>query len=312
MARDCSSNWPPAGSIAILGAAGQLGGWLCQQLGPVAWPLDLPDLDIANRAAVLRLLTDVKPAAIVNCAAYTAVDRAEREPEQCFAVNATAVEYLAEAATELDCPLVQISTDYVFGVAPMELRPWREDDTPQPIGVYAASKHVGERAAARAPKHLVVRTCGLYGHATLVDGARNFVEAILQNAERGEALRVVHDQVCSPSYARDVANAIRFLVAGDHSGTFHVTNAGATTWYDFARCIIELRGLSVPIEPISTAEYNAPAHRPQYSVLDTSKYASLGGPPMAGIRDAVADYLSWRSLAIAQRTPPTDGSTTAD
>ncbi len=298
MAHDCSSNLPPAGPIAILGAAGQLGSWLCQQLGPVAWPLDLPALDITDRAAVLRLFKDAKPAAIVNCAAYTVVDRAEREPELCFAVNATAVEHLAEAATELDCPLVQISTDYVFGVAPLELRSWREDDTPQPIGVYAASKHVGERAAASAPKHLVVRTCGLYGHATLVDGARNFVEAILQQAERGESLRVVQDQLCSPSYARDVANAIRFLLADGHSGTFHVTNAGATTWYDFACDILKLRGRSVPIEPISTAEYNAPAHRPAYSVLDTSKYAALGGPPMPTVMEALREYLDWRATAL--------------
>ncbi len=288
--------------IAVIGAAGQLGGWLRQLLGERARTFDLPELDITDHDAVLRVLLAARPAAIVNCAAYTNVDRAEAEPDVCFAVNATAVAHLAEAAAELDCPLVQVSTDYVFGNTPGDNPPpWRETDVPAPRGVYAESKRAGELAALRAPKHLVVRTCGLYGHTTLVDQARNFVEAILRKAERGESLRVVDDQVCSPSYARDVAEAICWLLDVEITGIIHVTNAGATNWYEFAREILALRGLSVPIEAISTAEYNAPAPRPAYSVLDGARYASLRGAAMPRIHAALRAYLTWRSRALEKR-----------
>jgi dTDP-4-dehydrorhamnose reductase len=281
--------------IAVIGAAGQLGGWLCQLLGDRARPFDLPGLDITDRDAVLRMLLAMRPAAVVNCAAYTNVDRAEHESDICFAVNATAVKYLAEAAAELDCPLVQISTDYVFGNTPGDNpRPWRETDVPEPRGVYAESKRAGELAALRAPRHIVLRTCGLYGHPTLVNQGRNFVEAILRKAERGESLRVVRDQVCSPSFARDVAETIVWLLDAEFTGTVHVTNAGATSWYEFARSILALRGLSVPIEAISTAEYNAPAPRPAYSALDGAKYASLRGAAMPSIQNALGAYLTWR------------------
>jgi len=288
--------------IAVIGAAGQLGGWLCQLLGERARPFDLPELDITDRGAVLRVLLAARPAAIVNCAAYTNVDRAEAESDVCFAVNATAVGHLAEAAAELDCLLVQISTDYVFGNALGDnSRPWRETDVPAPRGVYAESKRAGELAAFRAPQHIVVRTCGLYGHPTLVDQAKNFVEAILRKAERGESLRVVNNQVCSPSFVGDVADAICWLLEAEFTGIVHVTNAGATNWYDFAREILALRGLSVPIEAISTEEFNAPAPRPAYSVLDGAKYALLRGAAMPSIYAALQAYLSWREHELERR-----------
>ena len=145
--------------IAIIGAAGQLGGWLCQLLGERARAFDLPEMDITDREALLRVLLAARPVAIVNCAAYTNVDRAEAGPDVCFGVNATAVDHLAEAAEELDCPLVQVSTDYVFGNTPGDNpRPWREADVPAPRGVYAESKRAGELAALRTPRHLLVTT----------------------------------------------------------------------------------------------------------------------------------------------------------
>lgn len=282
--------------IAVIGAAGQLGSWICALLGKRAWGLDLPELDITDFAAVNRVFRTEPLAAIVNCAAYTAVDRAEREPEFCRAVNALAVEHLAAVATELDCLLVQISTDYVFGSPPHEPRPWRETDEPDPHGVYAESKLAGEQAARIAPRHLIVRTCGLYGHASPDAPARSFVEAILARASRGEPLRVVNDQRCSPSFAKHVAAAIVYLLDAGQQGLFHVTNTGETTWYDFAQAIVELTGSTSALSAISTAEHGAAAPRPDYSVLDGSKYSTTGGPAMPGVREALAEYLALRGI----------------
>jgi dTDP-4-dehydrorhamnose reductase len=289
------------GVIAIVGASGQLGSWIGEQLGDRAWPLDLPELDITDRDATLRLLLCGRPTAIINCAAFTAVDRAEREPDTCFAVNATAVEHLVEAANVLDCAFVQVSTDYVFGVAPFEPRPWRETDVPTPVGIYAASKYAGELAAMQARRHLIVRTCGLYGHATRSAESRNFVEAILAKAERGEPLRVVDDQRCSPSYARDVAAAVIRLLDLNQRGFFHVTNAGETSWFEFAQTILELTAYQCSLTAISTAEYDAAAPRPAYSVLDGSKYEQAAGRPMRGLREALADYLRRRGILTVDK-----------
>jgi dTDP-4-dehydrorhamnose reductase len=282
--------------IAVVGAAGQLGSWLCELLGERAWALDLPEMDITDRAAVNRVFRAQWPAAIVNCAAYTAVDRAERESEVCRDVNALAVLHLAAVAAELDCPLVQISTDYVFGAPQIEPRPWRETDQPDPRGVYAESKFAGEQAAKGAPRHLVVRTCGLYGHASPDAPARSFVEAILARAARGEPLRVVADQRCSPSFAKHVAAAIIYLLDAGQQGLFHVTNTGEISWHDFAQAIVELTGSTSTLRAISTAEYGAAAPRPADSVLDGSKYAATGGPAMPGVREALAEYLALRGI----------------
>ncbi len=291
-----------ASRLAVVGAAGQLGSWLCRLLGERAWGLDLPELDITDRGAVERTLLDGPPAAIINCAAYTAVDRAEREPELCREVNAVAVEQLAAVATTLACPLVQISTDYVFGAAPAVERPWREGDIPEPRGVYAESKLAGEQAAAQAARHLIVRTCGLYGHAEDAAKGRSFVEAILAKAARGEPLRVVDDQRCSPSYARDVAVAALRLLEADQQGVFHVTNAGETTWFEFAQLILNKTGYRSPLTAISTAQYGAAAPRPRYSVLDCTKYRRATGESLPGVGEGLADYLRWRGILTSSRS----------
>jgi dTDP-4-dehydrorhamnose reductase len=341
--------------ILVTGAAGQLGRELCRQLGPAAVPIDVDTLDLTDGPAVLATMDRLAPGAVINCAAYTQVDRAQREPERCRAVNATAVEHLARACRRLDIPLMQISTDYVFGGPGDAPRPWRETDPAEPQGVYAASKLEGEQAAATAPKHLIVRTCGLYARPAHA-GAQNFVTTILRLAASRPVLRVVNDQHCTPSYVPHVARAFLFLLGvslsppaekgsllpapssplvppsppaplprgergvgekGDSPhlperpsgcfaqmgtvpffpaawGTYHVTNAGATTWYEFAREIVRLAGLSVPVEPISTAEFAAAAPRPAYSVLDTTAYQRLGGPPLPDWRTALAEYFAER------------------
>ncbi len=286
--------------VAVTGAKGQLGRELCRVLGDRAAALDIDSLDLTDRQAVLDRLLEIHPELIINCAAYTQVDKAESEPEFARAVNAGAVENLVEVCRRLDCPLVQVSTDYVFEGGRRkaeggESRPWAEEDLPEPpIGVYARTKLEGESAAAKWEKHVIVRTCGLYARQS-DENAKNFVKTILRLVDTRPELRVVNDQYCAPSYVPHVARAILFLAGVDRSrpapwGTYHVTNRGATTWHGFAAEIVRLAGMNVPIVPITTAEFAAPAPRPIYSVLDTSKYHSLRGPEMPNWKDGLKEY----------------------
>jgi dTDP-4-dehydrorhamnose reductase len=286
--------------IAVTGAYGQLGGELCRQLGPEAIPLDIDTLDLTDGQAVVDRMLALKPSAVIHCAAYTQVDKAEAEPEKCRAVNATAVEHLAAACERLDCPLLQISTDYVFGAETSPGRPWREEDPTCPRGVYARTKHEGELAAARYAKHWIVRTCGLYARPTDEKGV-NFVRTMLRLGSQRPELRIVADQHCTPTYVPHLAKAIIFMVGGSKGrtvpwGTYHVTNTGETTWFDFASEIFRLADMTVKLTRITTAEYGAPAARPSYSVLDTTAYHRLGGPAMADWKSALREYfLEWKN-----------------
>jgi len=287
-------------TIAVTGAYGQLGGELCRRLGPAAIPLDIDTLDLTDGPATVERMAALKPEAIINCAAYTLVDKAESEPEKCRAVNAAAVEHLARACGRLDCPLVQISTDYVFGGVPSAPRPWREDDPCQPQGVYARTKLEGEQAAAKLPKHLIVRTCGLYARPS-DPRAANFVKTMLRLGAARHELRIVDDQRCTPTFVPHLARAILFLLGTGGKpapwGAYHATNTGEATWREFATEIFRQAGMQVDIRPITTAEYGAPAARPSYSVLDTSAYHRLGGPEMPDWRAALGEFfVEWKQL----------------
>ena len=284
-------------TIVVTGSEGQLGSELCRQLGGEAMGLDLPQFDLIDRDRVVRTLTEIAPRVVINAAAFTLVDRAEEEAERCRAVNARGVAHLVEACRTLDCLLVQISTDYVFGGDPARRVPYREDDEPRPRGVYARTKLEGERCAAEWKKHLIVRTCGLYGRPG-PRSAGNFVETMLGLAARRSRIRVVRDQHCTPSYVPHVARAIRFLLGTRVHGTYHVANRGETTWYEFAREIFRRSGLEVELEPITTSQYGARAPRPRYSVLDTGKYDALPGRPvLPPWQSALAEYLAARREA---------------
>ncbi|MCC6125653.1 MAG: dTDP-4-dehydrorhamnose reductase [Pirellulales bacterium] len=285
-------------TIAVTGAKGQLGGELCRMLGERALPLDIDVLDLTDRQATIDALLDADPELVINCAAYTQVDKAESEPELARAVNVGAVENLAEACRRLDCPLVQIGTDYVFGEGGKgkaeggSILPWTEEDEPSPRGVYAMTKWEGERAAMKWEKHIIVRTCGLYARPCDAN-AKNFVKTILRLAETKAELRVVNDQRCTPSYVPHVARATLFLAEKSSNGVngiYHATNRGFTTWHGFASEILRLANKTIPILPITTAEFAAAAPRPVYSVLDTSKYDSLGGPEMPHWKIGLQEY----------------------
>lgn len=281
--------------VVILGAGGQLGRELCSQFGDEAIGLDHWTVDLSRTLTMRSAIARCEPDAVINAAAFTDVDRAESESDECRAVNVTGCEALAEICAERDCPLVQISSDYVFGDHTLS-RPLRETDPTSPQGVYALSKRDGELAVARHRKHLIVRTCGLYSRPD--SGRRSFVRTMLRLAAGKTQIRVVNDQHCTPSYVPHVARAIRFLLteallrdADALWGTYHITNQGATTWYDFARELFRRAKLSTEIQPISTGQFGAVAPRPPYSVLDTEKYHRLGGPAMPTWQEALAEYI---------------------
>ncbi|HVX10375.1 MAG TPA: dTDP-4-dehydrorhamnose reductase [Pirellulales bacterium] len=279
-------------AIAITGSGGQLGQELCRQLGSAAIALDLPEFDLTDASRVRQTLAELRPQAVINTAAFTQVDRAEEQSELCWQINSTGVGHVTSVCRELAVPLVQISTDYVFGGDAHRARPYREEDRPDPQGVYARSKLGGEEQAAGWPQHIIVRTCGLYGKPGPKTPAGNFVDTMLRLARQGKSLRVVADQHCTPSYVPHVARALLFLLEHRHFGLYHVVNGGATTWYDFAQEIFRQAGLGVSVERITTAQYGARAPRPPFSVLDTSKYHRLGGPEMPSWQQGLAEYLS--------------------
>ena len=276
--------------VAITGAQGQLGQALTALLADDALPLSHAQLDITSPGDIERVLRDAAPRAVVNCAAYTHVDAAEREPQVARRINADAVALLAAACETYDIPLVHISTDYVFTGDTQRRSPYCETDPTEPVNEYARGKLAGEQAAARWAKHFIVRTCGLYG---LSHHGRNFVETMLRLAKAGRALAVVDDQCCTPSYAADIAQAIGFLVSTTSYGTYHIVNRGETTWYQFTEEILRLAQIDVHLRAITSDEYGG-TPRPKYSVLDTSKYHALGGPTMRPWQAALADYLQSR------------------
>lgn len=281
--------------VVVTGAEGQMGGELCRQFGDEAVGIDRNTLDLTQLDAIEPTLGRLHPDILINCAAYTNVDRAESEPADCFRINAEAVELMTDYCRKENTLFVQISTDYVFaGQSPG--RPWREDDAPQPVGVYAASKWAGEQIALKHRRSIIVRTCGLYARRRLMQH-RNFVRAILRKAEEGQVLRVVADQRCCPTYVPHLARAIEFLcrcaiVQESVAGVYHVVNTGGVSWYEFACAVIEAAGIRAVVEPISTAEYAAAAPRASYSVLDVGKYHRLGGPVMPPWNEAIEEYFS--------------------
>jgi len=279
----------------VLGAAGQLGRDLCPRLPGEVVPLGRPHIDLTRPESLRAALEEVRPDVVINCAAYNFVDRAESEPEAAFAVNAWGVRDLAAACRGLGCTLVHFSTDYVFGLEEGRRTPYAEVDAPGPVSVYGLSKLAGEYLVRSVcPKHFVIRTCGLYGVWGSGGKGGNFVETMLRLAGQGRPLRVVADQVCTPSYTADVAAATAALLGTGRHGLYHVTNAGSCSWHELAAAVFELAGVKADLAPITSAEYGAAARRPAYSVLDNEACRALGLPPPRPWREALAAYLEER------------------
>jgi dTDP-4-dehydrorhamnose reductase len=283
---------------AVLGASGQLGRDLCPRLAGEVVPLTRAEADLTKPAELRATLTRLRPDVVVNCAAYNFVDRAETEVQAALAVNAVGVQHLGEVCRDLDCTLVHLSTDYVFGAAsdpPMKRRrPYTEDDRPEPVNHYGTSKLLGEQLVrALVPRHFIIRTCGLYGVWGSGGKGGNFVETMLRLAGEGKPLRVVADQECTPSYTVDVAAATAALIGTGKYGLYHVTNAASCSWHEFARAIFALAEVDADLTPIASAEWKAAARRPAYSVLGCGKVEALG-VSLRPWREALAAYLRER------------------
>lgn len=274
--------------MLVTGANGQLG----QELVRFPAPPDLEivglgraELDVTDPGQCRETIRAIRPDAVIHCAAYTKVDQAESEQDEAYRVNAEGTRNAALAAEQIGAKFVYISTDYVFDGT--SNRPCREDDPPNPLSVYGKTKLAGERFVRKlSSRHFIVRTSWVFGPY-----GSNFVKTMLKLAEERDVIRVVDDQIGSPTYTRDLAQFLLELVKTDHYGIWHASNSGACSWYEFARAIFEEKGLNVRVEPCTTAEFPRPAPRPAYSVLDHGAIRAFGFKPFRHWREALRDYL---------------------
>jgi dTDP-4-dehydrorhamnose reductase len=259
--------------VLVAGAGGQLGRALGPALeGHEVTALSRTELDITDASRVRAAVQACRPHLVVNAAAYNAVDRAESDREAAFAVNATAPRLLAEAAAEAGAAIVHVSTDYVFDGE--KGAPYDEQDLPNPLSVYGESKLAGEEAVRRAnERHFVVRTAWVYAH-----GARNFPLTILELAKKGP-VRVVDDQRGSPTFAPHLAQAIARLVPTQAFGTWHLAGGGEASWFELARELFRLTGVTTPLVAATTAEFPRPARRPRFAPLVSVRNPPFELPP---------------------------------
>jgi dTDP-4-dehydrorhamnose reductase len=271
--------------VLVSGGSGQL----AHAIGLV-WAehdLFLPEesvLDLSRRDAIHSVVSEIRPDVLINCAAFTQVDRCETEPDLAQLINGTAVGWLAEACEAQGAQLIQISTDYVFDGT--GTRPYREDDPTNPVSVYGRTKLEGERQAARCSRHLIARTSWLYDA-----WGKNFLNTMLNAAAQGRALRVVDDQRGAPTTCRALARQLKVAVREDWQGLVHATCLRETTWHGFAKAIFEARGMTVDLSPCTTADYPTPARRPAYSVLNGERRGALGTDLMPDWRVAMAEVI---------------------
>jgi len=274
--------------IHITGGRGMLGHALVERLGAAhdLVPDDVEEMDIRRFDAVRTRMAEVRPDLVLHAAAYTAVDDSEKDREETYAVNALGTRNVAVAARGMGAPIVVVSTDYVFDGR--KGTPYDEFDEPTPEGVYARSKRLAERWAARHhPDHWIVRTAWTYG-----PGGRNFVRTIIERARKDPHLRVVDDQVGSPTYTVDLADALAALIDAVPFGIYHLTNSGRASWYDLAAEALRAAGVEAEMERIDTAAAGRPAPRPAFSVLDNLCWRRAGQTPLRSWQEAVAAYVT--------------------
>jgi len=278
--------------ILVTGCKGQLGNEI-QLLAPKYaetchfFFTDKEELDITNRKAVYAFIEQNHISIVINCAAFTAVDKAEDNAELCDLLNHVAPGYLAEAVASVGGSMIQVSTDYVFDGT--GCTPYKEDDATNPQTVYGRTKLAGEESVIRScAGSMVIRTAWLYSTF-----GNNFVKTMIRLGKERDALGVVFDQIGSPTYARDLARSIMQIVdKGIIPGVYHFTNEGVCSWYDFTRAIHRLEGIdSCKVNPIHTEDYPVPAQRPHYSVLDKSKIKETFGIDIRWWEDALKECI---------------------
>ncbi len=275
--------------ILVTGLTGQLGYDVCRVLsarGVEHRGIGSSQLDITSETAVNAYLSSYRPDAVIHCAAYTAVDKAEDEPEHCFAVNEGGTANLARACRDIGAKMLYLSTDYVFPGTGEKL--YETHDPTEPQNIYGRSKLAGEQALRTIlPESFIARISWVFG----INGG-NFVKTMLRLAESHDTLRVVADQIGSPTYTADLAPLLCDMIATDKYGTYHATNEGLCSWADFAREIFRQDGKNVTVLPVTTKEYGAKAPRPKNSRLSKKSLDDAGFQRLPEWQDALGRYLS--------------------
>ncbi|MFN3395764.1 MAG: dTDP-4-dehydrorhamnose reductase [Thermodesulfovibrionales bacterium] len=276
--------------IVVTGSNGMLAKTLIPVLseGHDVIGLTRESLDITDKGLAERVIKEVSPNIIINCAAYTKVDKAEEERERAFLINGKGVQNLALICADMNIPLCHISTDYVFDGR--KNRPYTPFDNTNPVNTYGESKLSGERYIEWITgKFYVIRTSWLYG-----EGGNNFVYTILRLAKEKKELRVVNDQIGSPTSTLSLSNAIKRLITTGAYGIYHYTDdsEGGISWFDFAAEILKISSLKVNVSPIRTEEFPLPAKRPSYSVLDTEMFYLITGHRPLNWKDTLRNFLA--------------------
>src|SRR5580700_12349738 len=252
-------------------------------------PLKRWETDVSDSAQVDRVLGALQADVVISTAAFHKVEECEKQPAQSFAVNAAGPRNLALACRQNNAVLVHFSTDYVFDGT--ERRPYAESDLPRPLNVYGVSKLAGEHMLRLTwERHFVIRTCGLYGVAGSAGKGGNFVETMLKKASEAAPVRVVNDQVLTPTFTPDLAESVSQLIKTEAYGLYHISAEGECSWHGFARKIFEMEKLAVDLKPVSSTEFSSPVQRPAYSVLSKQKLNKIG-IKMPKWEDGLSRYL---------------------
>lgn len=283
-------------SIAVVGSNGQLGNDLKKlfllKKNVTLFSLTHHDIEITEPESIRKVLSKIDPDIIINTAAYNKVDAAEEFPKEAFLINSIGNKNLAEFCQAYKKTLVCISTDYVFGMDEKREKPYIETDPPGPLNVYGISKLAGEYFVQYTCKqHFVIRTCGLFGTSSLSGKGYNFVELMLRLAREKEHVRVVNDQIVTPTYTVDLAKQIIKLLNTDAFGLYHATSKGKCSWYDFAKEIFLLTNTNAYCEPVSTMDFPTPARRPNFSVLENYNLDKLNMNIMPDWKIGLQKYL---------------------
>jgi dTDP-4-dehydrorhamnose reductase len=301
-------------TVLVTGSDGMLGSEVIRQLRKLSSvnivPATVKTMDITNLSSIRAMFERYRPTHVLHCAAFTAVDTAEKEPLNAFMVNAEGTKNLAFFASRFDTEILYISTDYVFDGK--RGKPYTESDVPHPLNTYGVSKLRGEEYLRELlERHKIIRTSWLNGLGGVYN--RNFIETMLRISEQRNELAVVDDQTGRPTFTFDLAKALILLLDAKSYGVFHVTGEGNTTWFGFARKIFELAEKQVQVKPITTEQFRSLAERPRYSVLKNTRFEALGMELLPHWEDSLKEYLRRRTLAQSisdsnQKAPSKDAT----
>ena len=273
--------------VLVTGVNGQLGHDIveeCQKRNIEAIGVDVKEMDITNVNQVNEVITETKPDAIIHCAAWTAVDKAEDEVEQCRKVNRDGTKHIVDVCEKLDLPLMYFSTDYVFDGQGEE--PWNEYDERHPLNVYGQTKYEGELEVERLKKHFIIRISWVFG----INGG-NFIKTMLRLGKERKEVSVVNDQIGSPTYTYDLARLCVDMIQTKEYGTYHATNEGICSWYEFACEIFKQAKMDVIVHPVDSTQFPTRAIRPKNSRMNKTELDKHGFTRLPSWQDALERYL---------------------